>query len=187
MSAGVMVPEPGNAPVLPQGRLCVWLAIAAPLLALGACAARAPTGPTVSVMPGPGKSFAAFQADDATCRNFAAERTGGASPAAAGAASGVASAAVGTGVGAAAGAALGSVSGNAGAGAAIGAASGLLFGSLIGAQNAAASAGSVQSAYNMAYAQCMAAQGNRVPPPAYPGYYAYRPYPAYAGYYYVYP
>ena len=62
------------------------------------------------------------------------------------------------------------MSGQAGAGAAIGAASGLLFGSLFGLQNSAAAAGSVQSAYNMAYAQCMAAEGNRVPPPAYPGY-----------------
>jgi hypothetical protein len=63
----------------------------------------------------------------------------------------------------------------------------LLFGSLIGLQNSAASAGSVQSAYNMAYAQCMAAKGNRVPPPAYPGDYAYGAYPAYPGYHYVYP
>ncbi|HUA77428.1 MAG TPA: glycine zipper family protein [Acetobacteraceae bacterium] len=161
-------------------------------LALGACAVAPPTGPTIAVMPGQGKTLAAFQGDDAACRGYASARTGGVSPAQAGATSGVASAALGTGVGAAAGAAIGAASGAAGPGAAIGAASGLLFGSLLGLQNSAVSAGGVQSAYNIAYAQCMAARGNQVPPPAtypgysaYPGYYGYWPY--YPGYYSVYP
>jgi len=163
--------------------------------ALDACAVPPPTGPTVAVMPGKGKSFAAFQADDATCRSYASARTGGASPAQAGAASGVGSALVGTGIGAAAGAAIGSTVGQVGAGAAIGGASGLLLGSLFGLQNASASAGGVQNAYNIAYVQCMSAKGNEVPPPSgYSGYYAYGPYPAYPwypgyywpGYYYPY-
>jgi hypothetical protein len=172
-----------------QARRATWaLPLALPLavpLALGACVAAPPTAPTVMVMPGQGKTFAAFQADDAACRGYASARIGGASPAAAGAASGLASAAVGTGLGAAAGAAIGSVSGQMGAGAAIGAASGLLLGSLFGLQNSAASAAGLQSQYNMAYAQCMAAKGNRVPPgqPIYPGYYGYGAYPWYPGYY----
>lgn len=45
------------------------------LLAAGGCA-TVPIGPTVLVMPGPGKSFDQFQADDAACRQWAAERLG---------------------------------------------------------------------------------------------------------------
>ena len=171
----------------PRGMALAGTAVLLPL-GLAACAVPPPTGPTIAVMPGQGKTLAAFQSDDATCRNFASARTGGASPAQAAATSGVATAAIGTGIGAAAGAAIGSASGAAGPGAAIGAASGLLFGSLLGVQNSAISAGNVQSAYNIAYAQCMTAEGNQVPPPsaypAYPGPYAYGAYP---GYYYVYP
>lgn len=173
-------------------RIAPGIALALPL-ALGACAVAPPTAPTVMVMPGKGKTFAAFQADDAACRGYASARIDGASPAAAGAASGLASAAVGTGLGAAAGAAIGSVSGQMGAGAAIGGASGLLLGSLFGLQSSAAAAAGLQSQYNMAYAQCMAAKGNEVPPgqPIYPGYYASGAYPwypgYYPGYYYVYP
>jgi Glycine-zipper domain len=154
--------------------------VALPLV-LGACAVAPPTGPTVMVLPGHGKDLAAFQRDDTTCRGYAAHRIGGASPAAAGARSGVASAVVGTGLGAAAGAAIGSVSGQAGAGAAVGAASGLLFGSLFGAQNAWATAAGLQGRYDMAYVQCMAAEGDQVPPAGsmYPGYYGYSGYPGY--------
>jgi Glycine-zipper domain len=156
---------------------------------LGACAVAPPTGPTVMVLPGHGKDLAAFQQDDTTCRGYAEQRIGGASPAAAGAQSGVASAVVGTGLGAAAGAAIGSASGEAGAGAAIGAASGLLFGSLFGAQNAWAGSAGLQSRYDMAYVQCMAAKGDQVPPAGsmYPGYSAYPYYPSYPGYYPGYP
>jgi hypothetical protein len=50
------------------------LLILVPLL--GACA-TAPTGPTVMVLPGGGTSFDQFQADDATCRDWAARRAGG--------------------------------------------------------------------------------------------------------------
>jgi hypothetical protein len=47
----------------------------APVVALflGACAS-APTGPTVMVLPGAGKSFEQFQADDAACRQWAAQQ-----------------------------------------------------------------------------------------------------------------
>lgn len=49
----------------------------AALLAASGCAAPLPTGPQVLVLPGKGKSLAAFQADDAVCRQFAVNTIGG--------------------------------------------------------------------------------------------------------------
>ena len=49
------------------------------LALLGGCATM-PTGPTVSVLPGPGKPFEVFQADDYACRQWAQQQIGGASP-----------------------------------------------------------------------------------------------------------
>ena len=46
-----------------------------PLLALGACAAVPPSGPSVMALPGNGKSFEQFRADDAACREYASSRT----------------------------------------------------------------------------------------------------------------
>jgi hypothetical protein len=139
-------------------------------------------------MPGQGKSFEAFQQDDATCRGWATQQTGGVQPGQAATNSAVGSAVLGTALGAAAGAAIGSVGGAVGAGAAIGAATGLLAGSAIGADTAQASAGNIQYSYNAAYAQCMAAKGNSVqsPQPAYAGGYAYPAY-GYPAYPYGYP
>ena len=45
-------------------------------LALTACA-QTPMGPTVQVLPGPGKSFDAFQADQFRCRQFAEQSVHG--------------------------------------------------------------------------------------------------------------
>ena len=45
-------------------------------LVLGGCATF-PTGPSVMVMPAPGKPFEQFQADDAVCRQWAAQQIGG--------------------------------------------------------------------------------------------------------------
>src|SRR5678816_677344 len=42
-------------------------------LLLTACAS-APTGPSVMVLPGSGKSFEQFQAEDAACRQWAAQQ-----------------------------------------------------------------------------------------------------------------
>lgn len=155
------------------------------VLSLAACAVPPPAGPTVMVLPGKGTSFSTFRQDDAACRNYASARIGGASPAAAANASGLGTAALTTGLGAAAGAVIGSVGGAAGAGAAIGGASGLLLGSMLGTQTASAAAASLQDQYNMAYAQCMTAQGNEIAPGAGVGGYTYAPtpypypYPAY--------
>jgi uncharacterized protein YcfJ len=121
-------------------------------------------------MPGNGKSLGQFQQDDASCRNYASAQTGGVQPADAANQSAVGSAVLGTALGAAAGAALGAAAGNAGMGAAIGAGAGLLGGASVGANNAQASAYSVQDRYDIAYSQCMSANGNRVPAPAQASY-----------------
>ena len=75
------------------------------LLLLAGCA-TVPSGPSVLVLPGSGKTFEQFQADDLVCRQWAAQLTG-TTPGQASAASTAGGAAVGTVVGAAAGAALG--------------------------------------------------------------------------------
>ncbi|HEM7877091.1 MAG: YMGG-like glycine zipper-containing protein [Burkholderia contaminans] len=126
---------------------------------LGACAYM-PTGPSVMALPGTGKSFDQFRADDANCRQYAFEQSGGVSAGQASTASAVGSAAVGTALGAAAGAAF-----NGGTGAAVGAGAGLLAGSVVGAGAAQGSAYDIQRRYDYGYLQCMYATGNRVPVP----------------------
>jgi len=125
------------------------------LLLLGACT-TIPTGPSVLVMPGTGKSFDQFRADDADCRQYALSQTGGATANETAVESGVKSAAVGATVGALAGAAIG---GHQGAG--VGAGMGLLVGSAAGAGHA--SGYGAQRRYDNAYIQCMYAKGDRVP------------------------
>lgn len=126
---------------------------------VGACAYM-PTGPSVMALPGTGKSFDQFRADDGNCRQYAFEQSGGVSAGQASTASAVGSAAVGTALGAAAGAAF-----NGGTGAAVGAGAGLLAGSVVGAGAAQGSAYDIQRRYDYAYLQCMYATGNRVPVP----------------------
>ena len=151
----------------------VIAAMAFGVLLLDGCAVEPPQGPETPVMPGPNKSLSQFQEDDAVCRQYASQQTGGVTASQAANHSAVGSAAVGTVLGAAAGALLGSASGNAGTGAAIGAGAGLLGGSAIGAGNAQESAEHLQHRYDVAYQQCMATRGNQVsepPPPSYPAY-----------------
>ena len=107
-------------------------------LLLGGCATT-PTGPTVTVYPGPGKPFEVFQADDYTCRQWAQQQIGGASPSQTANQNLATGAVVGTLAGAGLGAAVGSASGNAGAGAAIGAGAGLLTGTAVASGPAASS------------------------------------------------
>ena len=127
------------------------------LLLLAACATF-PTGPSVMSLPGTGRSFDQFRADDADCRQFAAGQTGGPSPNESAVDSGLRSAAVGTAVGAVAGAAMGGQQG-----AAVGAGTGLIVGSVAGAGASQSSAYTVQRRYDNAYVQCMYAKGHRVP------------------------
>jgi hypothetical protein len=132
-----------------------------PFMALLGCA-TIPTGPSVQVMPGPGKTFEQFQADDAVCRQWAGQQIGQ-SPQATANQNTVTGAAVGTAAGAALGAAIGAASGHAGTGAAIGAGSGLLVGGATGASAGQAYGMEAQRRYDIAYQQCMYAKGDLVP------------------------
>ncbi|MDA8434050.1 MAG: glycine zipper family protein [Nitrospiraceae bacterium] len=138
------------------------LSLFAVFVMLSACATM-PTGPSVMVLPGEGKSFDQFRMDDALCRQYAYNQTGGMAGQQAAENSAVKSAAVGTALGAVAGAIIGSTSGHAGTGAAIGAGSGLLLGSAAGSSYAEGSYYAVQRRYDYAYMQCMYAKGNQIP------------------------
>jgi Glycine-zipper domain len=129
-------------------------------LLLTACA-TVPSGPSVMVLPGTGKTFEQFQVDDGACRQWALQQSGVASDAAN--QSTASSAAVGTLLGAAAGAAIGAAAGNPALGAAAGAGFGLFAGGTSGAAAAQGAYGTVQGRYDAAYLQCMYAYGNQVP------------------------
>ncbi|HEV7814486.1 MAG TPA: YMGG-like glycine zipper-containing protein [Janthinobacterium sp.] len=137
-------------------RSSTWLALMGPAL-LGACTVM-PSGPSALVLPGTGKSFDQFRADDFSCRNYAQVQIGGTTAQQASVDSGVRSAALGTALGAVAGAAI-----DGGHGAGVGAGTGLLFGSLAGADAGQASGYGLQQRYDFAYQQCMYADGHRVP------------------------
>ena len=139
--------------------------------------ATMPTGPSVAVMPGPGKPFEVFQTDDAVCRQWAQQQIGGGSPSQTANQNLATGAIVGTAVGAAAGLALGSLSGNAGAGAAIGGATGLFAGTAMASGPAYDSQYALQRRYDIAYQQCMYAKGNVIPGAASRRYYASPPPP----------
>jgi outer membrane lipoprotein SlyB len=131
------------------------------LLALCGCATL-PTGPSVRVMPGQGKTFEQFQADDAVCRQWAGQQVG-ISPQEAANQNTATGAVAGTLIGAGLGAAVGAASGHPGAGAAIGAGSGLLVGTAAGANSGQVYGREAQRRYDNTYAQCMYAKGNQVP------------------------
>ena len=128
---------------------------------LGGCATL-PTGPSVMALPAPGKPFEQFQAEDATCRQWAAQQVGG-QPGAPTTQNTAVGAAVGTAIGAGLGAGLGALVGHAGTGAAIGAGTGLLTGGAAGANADQVAGWNAQRRYDMAYQQCMYAKGNQVP------------------------
>jgi hypothetical protein len=128
------------------------------MVSLLASCASMPSGPSVMVLPGSGKTFDRFREDDAYCKQYAREQVGGTTPNQASITSGVGSAAIGTGVGAAAGGAFAG-----GTGAAIGAGSGLLLGGLMGTRTARTSGDINQRRYDMGYIQCMYGHGHRVP------------------------
>jgi hypothetical protein len=124
--------------------------------------ATVPSGPSVMVLPGNGKGFDQFQADDALCRQWAAQQTGLA-PQQAAVGNTVGGAVVGTALGAALGAAIGAAAGSPGTGAAVGAGAGLLGGTAVGAGAGQSTGASLQRRYDMTYMQCMYAKGNQVP------------------------
>jgi len=141
-------------------RSTVALVGAAALLA--ACATT-PTGPAVTVMPGNGKTFEAFQQDAAQCQQYALASLGGPNAGQAANDHAAGTAVAGSALGAATGAIIGSASNQGGQGAAIGAGVGLLFGALSAANQSSASSWQLQRMYDGAYMQCMYARGNQVP------------------------
>jgi len=133
------------------------MGLLAALLVLGGCVSM-PSGPSMLVLPGTGRSFNEFRADDFECRQYAYEYIGGRSAEQRASDSAVTSAVVGTAIGAAAGAAF-----DGSRGAATGAGAGLLIGSAAGSGAAQASGYEAQQRYDNAYVQCMYASGHRVP------------------------
>lgn len=127
------------------------------LLLLGGCAS-VPSGPGVMVLPGTGKSFDQFRADDMECRQYASSQVGGTTPDGAAESSGLKSAAVGAAVGAAAGAIIGGRGG-----AATGAGTGLIIGGATGAGAAGSSQRTLQQRYDYGFQQCMYAKGHKIP------------------------
>jgi hypothetical protein len=126
-------------------------------LLLGACMTM-PSGPSVLVLPGTGKSFDQFRADDLDCRQFASVQVGGTAPNQVAGDSVAKSAVLGTVIGAAAGAAVGGQSG-----AGVGAATGLAVGALAGTGAGNTSAYGLQRRYDYAFEQCMYAKGHKIP------------------------
>ena len=150
-------------------------------LALLAGCVSVPSGPSVMVLPGDGRSFDQFRYDDVDCRNYANSQVGGATTDQVAADSVAKSAVLGTLIGAAAG---GAIDGRHGA--AAGAGAGLLLGAIAGTGAAQGSAYGVQRRYDFAFQQCMYSKGHRiassgrtaynVPPPGYgPAPYNYPP------------
>jgi len=127
-------------------------------LMLAGCASI-PTGPSVSVMPGPGKPFDQFQADNAICRQFAEQQIG-ANPNQVAQEQVLSGAAAGAVLGAASGALMGH--GHEGPTESM-AGAGLIVGTAAGANAANASTMTLQRRYDIAYMQCMYAKGNLVP------------------------
>ncbi|MCL1886605.1 MAG: YMGG-like glycine zipper-containing protein [Betaproteobacteria bacterium] len=133
------------------------LLIATPfVLAITACT-TIPEGPSMMVLPGTGKSFDLFQADDIACRQFAQGQLGK-DPNQMAFESGAKSAALGTGLGAIAGAVI-----NGGHGALIGAGTGMAIGGMAGAGSSTGTGYAAQKRYDNAYMQCMFAKGHRIP------------------------
>lgn len=135
--------------------------VSAGILALLAGCAATPFGPTVQVMPGPGKSFEVFQIDQANCKSYAADQVRGQADAANQRAAGAA--VLATVLGAGLGAAIGGATGNAGAGAAIGAATGAGGGTAFGADASTNAQYGIQQQYDNAFSQCMYSKGEQVP------------------------
>ncbi len=131
------------------------------MVALTGCA-TVPTGPSVLVLPAPGKPLEVFQSDDAVCRQWATRQVG-AEPSDSANKTLASAAAVGTVLGAGLGAAIGAATGQVGVGLGIGAASGALVGTGAGMGPSYGAGREVQRRYDHAYMQCMYTKGNQVP------------------------
>ena len=130
--------------------------VASSVLVLGC--ASVPRGPEVMALPGTGRSFEEFRADDGLCRDFAYQQIGGPAREQTANRSLMSQAVLGAAVGAVAGA---MIAGREGAG--VGAGTGLLIGGASAAESSQFSVYGGQRQYDNAYVQCMYAQGHRVP------------------------
>jgi len=128
---------------------------------LAGCASVPPNGPSVAVMPAPGKSFEQFNAEDQVCRQFSQQAIGTSASQTATDAE-LKNIAAGTAIGAVAGAIGG---GHEGAGS--GAAVGMLAGAVMGTGEARYSGREAQRRYDIAYEQCMYTKGNQLPQASY--------------------
>jgi len=133
-------------------------------LLLAACAST-PMGPTVRTLPAQGKPFEVFQAEQASCKQYADEQVRGQAERAntTGLLEGIGGTALGAGLGAAVGG---------GRGAAVGAAGGAIAGTAVGASTSSHEQRGIQQQYDDAYVQCMVAKGNQVQQPV-----VYAPHP----------
>lgn len=122
---------------------------------LAGCA-TVPSGPSVVVMPAPGKPFEIFAAEDRECKQYAQQNIGMA-PGEAATDSEMKSIAAGTAIGAAAGVLSGGR--HVGSSAAVG----MLGGAALGSGEAGYSGREAQRRYDIAYEQCMYAKGNQLP------------------------
>lgn len=157
-------------------RVSMLLVLATSGMLLGGCATL-PQGPTVAVMPGPGKPFDRFRYDDMVCRQYARAQVGG-NPNEIAQQQVISGAVVGGALGALGGILLGGGE-DGGDMARSMAGAGVVMGSAVGASAAQQSLATLQGRYNVAYMQCMYAKGNAVPgyppphytpppPPSYP-------------------
>ena len=133
------------------------IAAALAAAALFAGCTSIPTGPSTMALPGTGKPFDQFRADDGGCRQYAFEASGGQTAARAQEESGVKSAVAGAAIGALIGAAV-----SGGHGAAVGAGVGGGAGAIAGVGAGEASGYEIQRRYDQAYTQCMYGRGHRV-------------------------
>lgn len=121
--------------------------------------ATTPVGPSLTVMPAPGKPFDVFKNDDKECRDYAQNSLNTTADEIA-AKNTAKTAVIGAALGAVAGAvANGGSSKNVGTGAAVG----LLGGAAMGATGGNDASKEVQRRYDIAYQQCMYSKGNQVP------------------------
>ncbi|MEN6508273.1 MAG: glycine zipper family protein [Smithella sp.] len=142
------------------------------LLLFTGCA-TAPLGPTIQVMPAPGKPFAKFQTESEECQSWAFQKIGGQEAVdrinANAVLYGIIGGAIGAGIGALTGASWEhghrSSGWHAAHGAALGAGIGTAAGAAHGATASAYSSQQLQMIYDDAYAQCMYSKGNQVPGP----------------------
>ena len=131
------------------------MAVMLPVL-LSACAS-VPNGPSNMALPGSSKSFDQFQADDASCKQYAQSAIGGKTANEAGNDSMARTAVLGTALGAVVGALAGG-----GHGAGVGAGVGAVGGLAVGSNESEYSARETQRRYDNAYTQCMYAKGEKV-------------------------